>query len=117
MYSRSYKITEFPGFPAKIRKSVTIHQFIGTFILSCRNNFAKRKFVMINKQINIAEAVFEDEVVCFLAERYHTSARQIVKEYLIQDGLLPITDESDMIFRLEDNEMEILRDLSRNCQR
>ena len=51
----------------------------------------------MNKRIDIPSELYEDEVVCFLAETGCTPDEEIT-----------LSD-----FRLEDNEMEILRGLTR----
>ena len=67
----------------------------------------------MNKRIDIPSELYEDEVVCFLADRYHTTARKVVQCFLAQTGCTPDEDISLSDFRLEDNEMEIVRGLTR----
>lgn len=59
--------------------------------------------------------IFDEELLFYLAHRYHKSPQQIVSKYLVQDNIenpelrdITIFDELD--FALEANEMEILRD-------
>lgn len=66
---------------------------------------------MMNERIDIPAELYEDEVVCFLADRYHTSAENIVKCFLIQDSISPRQENGLANFRLEENEMEIMRGL------
>lgn len=35
----------------------------------------------MNKRIDIPSELYEDEVVCFLADRYHTTARKIGRHF------------------------------------
>ena len=65
----------------------------------------------MNEQIDIPAELYEDEVVCFLANRYHTSTENVVKCFLIQDGISPGQENGLATFRLEENEMEIMRGL------
>lgn len=44
---------------------------------------------MKNERIDIPAELFEDEVVCFIADRYHTSAENVVRCFLVQDGIYP----------------------------
>lgn len=66
---------------------------------------------MMNEQIDIPAELYEDEVVRFLANRYHTSAENVVKCFLIQDSISPGQENGFATFRLEENEMEIMRGL------
>ncbi len=51
-------------------------------------------------------------VVRFFADRYHTSAENVVRCFLIQNGICPEQGNEPMTFRLEDNEMDIMRGLT-----
>ncbi len=56
---------------------------------------------------DIPEKIYDDEIVCFLADRYHTTPRKVLRQFLEQN-----TSEMDTgTFRLEENEMAILRDM------
>ena len=66
---------------------------------------------MMNEQIGIPTELYEDEVVCFFADRYHTSTENVVRCFLVQDGICPELENELIAFRLEDNEMEIMRGL------
>ena len=59
----------------------------------------------MNKRIDIPSE--------FLADRYHTTARKVVQCFLAQTGCTPDEEITLSDFRLEDNEMEILRGLTR----
>lgn len=69
---------------------------------------------MMNKQIDIPVELYSDEVVCFLADRYHTSSEEIMLRFLVQGGIIPIPEKDSMSQTLEENEMEILRGLTKN---
>lgn len=71
---------------------------------------------MMNERIDIPAEVYEDEVVCFIADRYHTSAENVVRCFLVQDGIYPEQENAPIDFRLEDNEMEIMRDMIAKSQ-
>ena len=56
---------------------------------------------MKNERIDIPAELFEDEVVCFIADRYHTSAENVVRCFLVQDGIYP-----NLVRALPKREME-----------
>ena len=64
--------------------------------------------------IDIPHELYEDEIVTFLADRYRTSADNIVDWFLVQDGLIDDPDSKNRLLRLEENEMEMLRGLMRS---
>ncbi len=66
----------------------------------------------MDQTVVILAALYDDEAVCFLADRYHTSTRQLLNRYLYQAGMVPVGGEPPAAFRLEANEMEILRGLA-----
>jgi len=66
----------------------------------------------MNRQINISDKLYEDEVVCYFASRYHTTTKKIVQCFLVQEDFIPNPEEDFGLFRLEDNEMEIMRGLT-----
>lgn len=66
---------------------------------------------MMNERIDVPAELYEDEVVCFLADRYHTTPKEVVRCFLKQDGFVTEPGNSPAFFRLEDNEMEIMRGL------
>lgn len=67
---------------------------------------------MMNTQINISTELYEDEIVRFIADRYHTSPQEVIKRFLEQEGIILEEKRETIIPRLEDNEMEILRGLT-----
>lgn len=72
---------------------------------------------MNKKVVNISARLYEDEAICFIADRYHTSPQEVVQCFLVQDGIVPEQDSSTTItFRLENNEVEILRGLMKSKQ-
>lgn len=68
----------------------------------------------MNMPIDIPHELYEDEIVTFLADRYRTSADNIVDWFLVQDGLIDDLDSKNRLLRLEENEMEMLRGLMRS---
>ncbi|MBO8437456.1 MAG: hypothetical protein IAC54_00965 [Bacteroidetes bacterium] len=68
----------------------------------------------MNMPIDIPHELYEDEIVTFLADRYRTSADNIVDWFLVQDGLIDDPDSKNRLLRLEENEMEMLRGLMRS---
>lgn len=68
----------------------------------------------MNMPIDILHELYEDEIVTFLADRYRTSADNIVDWFLVQDGLIDDPDSKNRLLRLEENEMEMLRGLMRS---
>lgn len=68
----------------------------------------------MNMPIDIPHELYEDEIVTFLADRYRTSADNIVDWFLVQDGLIDDPDSKIRLLRLEENEMEMLRGLMRS---
>lgn len=68
----------------------------------------------MNMPIDIPHELYEDEIVTFLADRYRTSADNIVRWFLVQDGLIDDPDSKNRLLRLEENEMEMLRGLMRS---
>ncbi len=68
----------------------------------------------MNMPIDIPHELYEDEIVTFLADRYRTSADNIVDWFLVQDGQIDDPDSKNRLLRLEENEMEMLRGLMRS---
>lgn len=66
----------------------------------------------MDERIDIPAELYEDEVVCFFANRYHTSTENVVRCFLVQDGICPEQNDVSLTFRLEENEMEIMRGLT-----
>ena len=67
---------------------------------------------MMNERIDIPAELYEDEVVRYFADRYHTSTENVVRCFLVQDGINLEQENEPITFRLEDNEMEIMRGLT-----
>lgn len=65
----------------------------------------------MNGQIKLPTDLYSDDLICFLADRYHTTPMKVMQCYLVQDGVVKL--EEPMLFRLEENEMEMLRGLTR----
>ena len=63
----------------------------------------------MTRREDIPEAIYADEIVSFLAGRYHATPRQVLQRFLEQSG--PAFDPSSAAFHLEENEMSILRDM------
>lgn len=63
---------------------------------------------MIRKE-DIPATIYEDEIIRFLADRYHTSPALVIDCFLVQDG--NTQDIREQSFRLEENEMEILKEM------
>lgn len=61
----------------------------------------------MERQLDIPTELYEDEVVSFLADRYHSTPDEIVRCFLAQDG------RKTSGFVLEENEMEIMRGLAK----
>ncbi|HIZ33932.1 MAG TPA: hypothetical protein H9814_10435 [Candidatus Bacteroides merdigallinarum] len=70
---------------------------------------------MMKKQTHIPTELYEDEVVCFLADRYHSTPNEIVECFLAQDGRMEEADRRPTAFTLEENEMEIMRGLTKEA--
>lgn len=85
--------------------------FIVTSLFTLCNNFALSKTGKMNKRIDIPAELYDDEVVCYIADRYHTTPQKIMQCFLAQDGIASIPEEKPATFHLENNEMEILRGL------
>lgn len=66
----------------------------------------------MDKQIDIFAELCEDEVVRYLADRYHTTPMKVLQSFLAQDKRASESEECPAEFSLEDNEMEILRGLT-----
>ncbi|WP_300764628.1 hypothetical protein [uncultured Bacteroides sp.] len=66
----------------------------------------------MDRQIIISPQLCEDEVVCFIADRYHINPHALLQLFLTQNGIITDTDNVECELQLEDNEIEILRDLT-----
>lgn len=65
----------------------------------------------MEKEAGIPSCLYEDEVVRYLAARYHTSAEAVIRCYLVQEGCIEASGAEVDSWRLESNEMAILHDL------
>lgn len=63
----------------------------------------------MNQRTDISEEICSDEIVRFLADRYHTNPRKVLERFLEQNN--PGFEMVAGAFRLEENEMAILRDM------
>lgn len=66
----------------------------------------------MDRQIIISPQLCEDEVVCFIADRYHINPQTLLWLFLTQNGIITDTDNVECELQLEDNEIEILRGLT-----
>lgn len=66
----------------------------------------------MNKLMDIPTTLYDDEAICFIADRYHTTPQKVIQCFLVQDGIIPGSEETFTTFHLENNEMEILRGLT-----
>ena len=65
----------------------------------------------MDKPIDIPANLYEDEVVCFMADRYRATTERVMQCFLVQETGIPVPEKESLPFRLTDNEMEILREL------
>lgn len=65
----------------------------------------------MDKPIDIPANLYEDEVVCFMADRYRTTTERVMQCFLVQETGTSAPEKENFPFRLTDNEMEILRGL------
>lgn len=66
----------------------------------------------MKSKVVLPENICEDEVVDYLAQRYHTTPSRVVARFLEQEGIITTTqNEGQPEFRLTPNEMEIFRDM------
>ena len=63
----------------------------------------------MNEQIDIPAKLYEDEVVRYFADRYHTSTENVVRCFLVQDGICPEQENESITLRQQENEMENMR--------
>ena len=64
----------------------------------------------MESKVVLPENICDDEVVDYLAQRYHTTPSRVVARFLEQERIIN-TDERQPEFRLTPNEMEIFRDM------
>ena len=63
----------------------------------------------MNRITAVPEEIYQDEVVLFLADRYHTTPQKVLGRFLEQNGYAPEAETEP--FRLEENEIAILQDM------
>lgn len=65
----------------------------------------------MNSKIIIAQEVCDDEVVGYIATRHHCRPQDIISRFLLQDEVIRQNSGKEELAPLEENEMEILRDM------
>jgi len=65
----------------------------------------------MDKAMDIPANLYEDEVVCFMADRYRTTTERVMQCFLVQEAEVSASEKESFPFRLTDSEMEILRGL------
>jgi hypothetical protein len=66
----------------------------------------------MESKVVLPENICDDEVVDYLAQRYHTTPSRVIARFLEQDGIISTTPiEEHLEFQLTPNEMEIFRDM------
>ena len=66
----------------------------------------------MEKNNDIPKALYADEAVRFIANRYRVTTQEIVLNFLVQSNIVIDERENETSdFHLEDNEIEILRGL------
>lgn len=66
----------------------------------------------MEKKSKILEKLYADEAVRFIASRYHVTPQEAVRGFLVQSGIAFNAKGNEISgFRLENNEMEIMKDL------
>ena len=66
----------------------------------------------MESKVVLPENICDDEVVDYLAQRYHTTPSRVVARFLEQEGIITTTpNEGKPEFRLTPNEMDIFRDM------
>ncbi len=63
----------------------------------------------MNNRADIPEKLYNEEIVRFLAERYHTTPREVLQCFHEQNDIAYKMTAGT--FRLEDNEMAMLHDM------
>lgn len=69
---------------------------------------------MMNRRTDIPDEIYQDEVVRFLAGLYHTTPRKVLQRFFEQNDRA--SERTTLSFRLEENEMEIIRDMIAESQ-
>ena len=65
----------------------------------------------MNRQINIPAELYKDKESCFFAEHYHSTPKNVIQNFLTQEGIIEKTEKNSTTFHLEDNEIGISRGL------
>lgn len=65
----------------------------------------------MNNKKNFSEKLYEDEAICFIANRHHITPLEVVQYFLAWEGTVSKQEKEPTSFLLEENEMEILRGL------
>lgn len=65
----------------------------------------------MDRETDTFSALYDDEAVCFIADRYHITSQELLHRFSVQDSAGFGAKEEDLAFRLEDNEIEIIRGL------
>lgn len=65
----------------------------------------------MNSKIIIPQDVCEDEIIAYMATRHHCRPQEIISRFLMQDEIIRQNSEKEEFVSLEENEMEILRDM------
>lgn len=63
----------------------------------------------MDRQKYIPEEIYDDEAVIFIAERHHTTPQKVVQCFIGKNGIVP--EKETTLFKLEENEARILRDM------
>lgn len=68
----------------------------------------------MNMQDDILRGLRNDEIVSFLAVRYHTSPERVLQSFLVQEGY--VAGGAVSVLRLEKNETAMLRGLMQGLE-
>ncbi len=60
----------------------------------------------------IPDELYSDDAACFIASRNNVTVQDVMRCFLVQSGIVPTSGgDTPAVFRLENNEMEIIRGL------
>lgn len=66
----------------------------------------------MDSKVILPATVCEDDIIGYIASRYAATPADIIRSYMRQEGIIcPGNDCPPTSYRLEENEMEILRDM------
>ncbi|MCM1092854.1 MAG: hypothetical protein NC421_02765 [Lachnospiraceae bacterium] len=65
----------------------------------------------MNSKIIIPQDVCDDEIIGYIATRHNCLPQDIISRFLMQDEVIRQNSEKEEFVSLEENEMEILRDM------